>query len=140
MGQDGVEWESRSQFYAIASRVIRSVLVDQARWRHRQKRGGDRRSVPIEKAGLSVRDRSEDVIALDAALDRLEIEDERLARIVECRFFGGLTIDETAGALEVSPSTVKRGWVLARAWLHRAMTAAPEAGGGSGAGPGGDPA
>ncbi len=123
--QDHVEWETRAQFYAIASRVIRSVLVDNARWHRREKRGGDRRPVPLEKARLVAESRGDDLIALDAALDALEIEDERLARIVECRFFGGLTIAETADALEISESTVKRGWNLARAWLYRELKNAP---------------
>lgn len=124
--QDHVEWETRAQFYAIASRVIRSVLIDNARWHRRQKRGGDRRPVPLEKARLVADEQGDELIALDAALDRLEREDERLARIVECRFFGGLTIAETAEALEISDSTVKRGWNLARAWLYREMNGAPE--------------
>lgn len=124
--QDHVEWETRAQFYAIASRVIRSVLIDNARWHRREKRGGDRRPVPLEKARLVAESRGDDLIALDAALDALELEDERLARIVECRFFGGLTITETADALEISESTVKRGWNLARAWLYRELKNAPE--------------
>lgn len=124
--QDHVEWETRAQFYAIASRVIRSVLIDNARWHKREKRGGDRRPVPLEKARLAVDGRGAELIALNAALDALELEDERLARIVECRFFGGLTIAETAEALEVSESTVKRGWTLARAWLYRELKGTAE--------------
>lgn len=120
--QDAVEWESRAQFYAIASRVIRCVLIDNARWHRREKRGGDRTQVPLEKARLFTKERGAELIALDDALLRLEAEDERLARIVECRFFGGLTVAETAESLDVSESTVKRGWTLARAWLFRELS------------------
>ena len=122
--QDQVDWANRAQFYAIASRAMRSVLIDNARWHQRRKRGGDRRPVPLETARLVTEERGDELIALDAALDRLEAEDERLVRVVECRFFGGLSVKETAEALEVSESTVKRGWSLARAWLYREMAEA----------------
>lgn len=124
---DRVDWESRAQFYAIASRVIRSVLIDNARWHRRRKRGGDRRRVPLETVRSFTEERSAELIALDGALERLEAEEERLARIVECRFFGGLTVNETAEALDVSESTVKRGWNLARTWLYRELVETPEA-------------
>jgi RNA polymerase sigma factor (TIGR02999 family) len=97
---------------------MRSVLVDNARRRSRRKRSGDRRPVPLEDAVLVSEARGEELIALDEALDRLRRADERRARIVECRFFGGLTVDETAEALGLSAATVKRGWDEARAWLY----------------------
>lgn len=125
--QDHVEWETRAQFYAIASRVIRSVLIDNARWHRRRKRGGDQRRVPLETVRSFTEERSAELIALDGALERLEAKEERLARIVECRFFGGLTVNETAEALDVSESTVKRGWNLARTWLYRELVETPEA-------------
>lgn len=119
--QDHVQWESRAQFFALASRVIRSVLVDSARWHRRRKRGGDRRRVSLDDAWFVSEERSEDLLALDMALQRLEERDARVARIVECRFFACLTVPETARALEISESTVKRGWNLARAWLYREL-------------------
>lgn len=118
---DRVQWECRGQFFAVASRAMRSVLIDNARWHAREKRGGDRREVPLEEAPLVSSQRGAELLDLDEALDRLEREDPRLARIVECRFFGGLTIPETAEAVEVSEATVKRGWNLARAWLYREL-------------------
>jgi RNA polymerase sigma factor (TIGR02999 family) len=117
--QDRIDSESRAQFFALASRVMRSVLVDNARWHQRKKRGGGADAVPLDEELLVSESRSEDLLAIDEALVRLESRDERLGRIVECRFFGGLTVDETAEALGVSSASVKRGWNLARAWLYR---------------------
>ncbi len=116
-----VDWQSRGQFFAIASRAMRSILIDNARRFARGKREGERRAVPIEEAVLASEQRSDVLLALDEALDRLRETDERLAAIVECRFFGGLTVEETAEALSISPATVKRGWTLARSWLYRQM-------------------
>jgi len=121
---DRTDWECRGQFFAVASRAMRSVLIDNARWHAREKRGGDRREVPLEVIPLVSSQRSAELLDLDGALDRLEETDSRLARIVECRFFGGLTIPETAEAVDVSEATVKRGWNLARAWLYRELEGA----------------
>ena len=121
--QRHVDWRSRAQFYCIASRAMRSVLVDRARWHRRQKRGGGWRKVELEDQLLVSRERAAEVIALDRALERLLRRDERLGRIVECRFFGGLTIEQTAEALGVSPATVKRGWSVARTWLYDELRA-----------------
>lgn len=123
-GADAADWESRAHFLAIASRAMRQVLVDYARRRTAAKRGGDRRPVSledlvIEPGGSVSGDRSEAVLALEAALARLEEENPRHGRIVECRFFGGMTIRDTAAALGISPATVKRGWAVAQAWLYR---------------------
>jgi RNA polymerase sigma factor (TIGR02999 family) len=115
---------NRRQFYALASKAMRSILIDNARWHSRQKRGGGRRRAVLEDSMLVSVERSEELLALDQALDRLEDTEPRLARIVECRCFGGLTIDETAEALEISSATVKRGWSLARTWLYRALKTA----------------
>jgi RNA polymerase sigma factor (TIGR02999 family) len=120
--QTQVEWHNRAQFFYIASRAMRSVLVDDARRRSRRKRLGDRDALPLEEELLAADERSADLLALDEVLDRLRGEDGRLADIVECRFFGGLTVEETGEAIGVSPATVKRGWLVARAWLHRAMS------------------
>lgn len=114
-----IHWKSRGQFFRIASSAMRSILVDNARYHSRLKRGGERVRVPLEDARLVSEDRTEELLVVDEALERLQAEDERLARIVECRLFGGLTVEETAEALDVSPATVKRGWNLARALLYR---------------------
>lgn len=114
--------ESRGHFFAVAAKVMRHLLCNYARDRRRLKRGGAAPHVTLddalESSDASDRD-GDDLVALDAALDRLEQVNERQARIVECRFFAGLNIDETASALEISPATVKRDWTLAKAWLYR---------------------
>jgi len=123
--QSHVEFVNRRHFYAIASKVMRSVLIDNARWLGRQKRGGGAAPAVLEEPMLVSAGRSEELLALDEALERLDRRQPRLARIVECRCFGGLSVDETAEALEVSPATVKRGWSLARSWLFRELQTAP---------------
>lgn len=123
-GGAGASYANRRHFFAIASRAMRSILVDNARRQSRQKRGGGRRQAPLGESMLVSAERPEELLALDEALDRLDSREPRLARIVECRCFGGLTIDETAEALEVSPATVKRGWSLARTWLYRELQSA----------------
>jgi len=120
--QTQVEWESRRKFYYIASRAMRSILVDNARMSRRQKRGGGQRPVSLDHVVLFSEDRGAELLALDAALERLSETEKRWGQIVECRFFGGLTVSETAEALDVSPATVKRGWNLARAWLYRELS------------------
>lgn len=122
--QSKTEFANRRQFYALASRAMRSILIDNARWHARQKRGGGRRPAALEESMLVSAERSEDLLALDEALGHLENREPRLARIVECRCFGGLTVDETAEALDVSTATVKRGWSLARTWLYRVLRSA----------------
>ena len=119
--QDHVDWRSRSQFYCIASRAMRSVLVDNARAHGAHKRGGDRRRVSTDDVVLVSRERSQELIDLDEALTRLAAADEELGSVVECRFFGGLTVEETAAALSMSPATVKRRWSLAQAWLYKEL-------------------
>lgn len=108
----------RGQFFALASRAIRSILVDNARWHMRQKRGGEAVVVPASEVQLVSARRSDELLALDEALGRLEAERPELAQVVECRIFGGLTIAETADATGVSTATVKRRWSLARAHLY----------------------
>jgi RNA polymerase sigma factor (TIGR02999 family) len=122
--QDRSDFSNRRQFYALASKAMRSILIDNARWHSRQKRGGGRRPAVLEESMLVSAERSEELLALDEALNTLEEREPRLARIVECRCFGGLTVDETADALDVSSATVKRGWSLARLWLYRALKSA----------------
>lgn len=118
------DFANRRQFYALASKAMRSILIDNARWHSRQKRGGGRKAASLEDAILVSAERSEELLSLDEALSQLEDREPRLARIVECRCFGGLTVDETAEALELSSATVKRGWSLARTWLYRALKTA----------------
>ncbi len=122
--QTPASFANRRQFYALASTAMRSILIDNARWHSRQKRGGGRKAAVLEDSILVSAERSEELLALDEALSQLEDREPRLARIVECRCFGGLTVDETAEALDVSSATVKRGWSLARTWLYRAMRTA----------------
>jgi len=113
--------ENQASFYALAARTMRSILVDNARRLGSQRRGGEFQRIDLEHAGLASAQRGQDLLALDAALERLGEVDGRLADIVTCRFHGGLTVAETAAALDCSPVTVKRGWALARAWLYRSL-------------------
>lgn len=120
----GVAPKSREHFFAVAAKAMRHILCNYARDRARLKRGGGVEHVPIDRemrilpAGASG-DRGVELLALDEALERLERVSERQSRIVECRFFGGMSVEETASALGLSPATVKRDWTLARAWLYR---------------------
>lgn len=120
--QREVVWENRNHFFAVAATAMRRILVSYARGRRRQKRGGGAAVVNLDDAPeIAAEDRSEDVLALDEALTKLAVEHERAARVVECRFFAGLSIEETAAALNISAITVKRDWTLARAWLQREL-------------------
>ncbi len=115
----------RVHFFRVAGRAMRAVLVDYARAQNAEKRGGRSRPLPLDAAAdlADAGVRIDEVIAVDDALRQLEAFDERLARVVECRYFAGLSIEETAGALGISEATVKRDWTAARAWLHRALSA-----------------
>jgi RNA polymerase sigma-70 factor, ECF subfamily len=118
--QRRVHWQNRTQFFAIASHLMRRILVDHARSHTAQKRGaGDR--VPLEDRDAAFEPLTVDVVALDLALQRLEDLYPRQSRLVELRFFGGLTVDEIAAVLDVAPITVKRDWALAKAWLYREL-------------------
>lgn len=117
-----VDWQDRRHFFAVAARVMRNVLVDYAVKKNAEKRGGDRDRVPLAEGDAVTEVVLEDVVAVHQALERLEAVDERQARVVECRFFGGLTIDETSHALGISSSTVGRDWRMARAWLNRELS------------------
>jgi RNA polymerase sigma factor (TIGR02999 family) len=114
-----VEWQSRIHFFAVAARAMRQILVNYARARSRTKRGGDAPQLSLDEVVIMPEARPEELVALDEALHRLEAMNERQSRVVECRYFGGLTIEETAQVLEVSVVTVKRDWATARAWLYR---------------------
>jgi RNA polymerase sigma factor (TIGR02999 family) len=115
-------WKDRAHFLATAARVMRNILVDYAVSRRRLKRGGKRDRVPLEGVVVAFEERALDLLALSQALDRLAEFDEQKSRIVELRFFGGLTIAEASEVLGVSHATVEREWKVARAWLHREIT------------------
>lgn len=121
--QKSVVWESRSHFFAIAATMMRRILIDYAKTRHRVRRGGEHEDLPLENAmTISVSETDFDLLALNEALDRLAAKDEHLAKVVELRFFSGLDVVETAEVLGISESTVKRDWQMAKAWLHRELT------------------
>ncbi|MGD2047770.1 MAG: ECF-type sigma factor [Gemmatimonadota bacterium] len=124
---DRLNWRNRAQFMAIVSRLMRQILVDYARRRRAGRRGGGRPKVELgavaEYLAAASAAPSEELLTLHQALERLEEINDRHARIVECRFFGGMSIEETAEAMSLSPATVKRDWVMARAWLNRELSA-----------------
>ncbi len=120
-GQRVETWESRGHFFGVAAQLMRFILVDHARRKARDKRGGDACRVPLDEAVLTYEARSIDLLDLDDALAALVLLDPRQAEIVELRFFGGLSIEETAEALALSPATIKREWCVARAFLHRRL-------------------
>ena len=127
-GLDRMEWRDRAHFLAVASVAMRRVLIDHAVRRNAQKRDGGRRAIPLEALAdpdpaFVSEQQADELLALDEAMRRLALVSERQCRVVECRFFGGLSIEETAQALRVSPATVKREWTVARAWLHRELGA-----------------
>ena len=117
-----VQWESRAHFFAVAGQLMRRVLVDAARERQSRKRGGDWVQVSLAEAVVIHQRQSADLIALDDALDALAAMDKRKSEIVVMRFFGGLSVEETAAVLKVSPDTVMRDWHLAKVWLYRELS------------------
>lgn len=118
VGQRDVNWQSRAHFFGVAAQLMRRILVDYARARQTDKRGAGLQKASLEEALLFSDEQSGELLALDEALDRLAERDPRQSRIVELRFFAGLTVEETAEVLAISPKTVKRDWSVARAWLH----------------------
>jgi len=121
----GVTWKSRGHFFGVAAQLMRFILVNHAKARGREKRGGGARRVALDDALLAYEESRVDVLDLDDALRRLEGFDSRQSRIVELRFFAGLSVEETAEALELSSATVKREWSVARAWLHGQLRPSP---------------
>lgn len=119
--QDRVQWQDRAHFCAIAAQAMRRILVDYARRRNAKKRGGRHPHLYLDENTIAIDQQAGLVLTLDAALDRLKSLNERLARVVDLRFFGGLTEEEMAEVLGVSPRTVRRDWVKARAWLYREL-------------------
>jgi RNA polymerase sigma factor (TIGR02999 family) len=123
-------WQNRAHFCAIAAHSMRQILIERARARGAQKRGGAQPRITLDEAlvaGDASAEPSVDLVALDLALERLQAIDPEQARLVELRFFGGLTVEETAEAMNISPATVKRHWTVARAWLARELAGAPPA-------------
>jgi RNA polymerase sigma factor (TIGR02999 family) len=114
-------WQNRAHFCAIAAHSMRQILIERARARGARKRGGERVRVTLDEGLVAGADRAIDLVALDEALERLALLDPEQARLIELRFFGGLTIEETAEAMAISPATVKRHWTIARAWLAREL-------------------
>ncbi len=121
--QRDVKWQNRAHFFAIAAQAMRRILVDYARERKREKRGGAAENLPLDEALTIVsQEKSVDLVALDEALDKLAQFDERQAKVVELRYFSGLSIDETAEVLNVSNVTIRRDWNMAKAWLLQEIT------------------
>ena len=120
-GQRDAKWQNRAHFFAVASQLMRRILVDYARAQQRSKRGGKQQRVSLDDSLLVSADRTDELLAINEMLARLEAMDPRQGRIVELRYFGGLTIDETAEVLHVSSKTVLREWNLAKAWLYGAL-------------------
>lgn len=127
VGNKGAEFAGRAHFLATASKAMRHVLITYAERQAAQKRGGGQADLPLDEALLVAHEDAEELLALDEALARLELADPRAARIVECRFFGGLSAEETAQALDISTATVTRGWRAARAWLYGELRREPPA-------------
>ena len=121
VGDSKIEWQNRAHFFALASRVMRRILVDHARAAHAQKRPGARQKVELESGLVFVEAQSADLLALDAALERLAAWDPRQSSIVEMRFFAGLSFEEIAEVLGISDRTAKRDWMMARNWLYRKL-------------------
>jgi len=121
VGDRDVPWDGRGHFFAAAAEAMRRILVEQARKRAQLKRGGGKQRVPLDVADPAAEEESTDLVALDEALRRMEQQDPRMHEVVMLRFFAGLSVEDTAAALDVSSRTVKRDWHCARAWLYEAM-------------------
>jgi RNA polymerase sigma factor (TIGR02999 family) len=123
-GLEQIRWQNRAHFFAVAARAMRRVLIDYGEARRAEKRGGDAVHVELDERGAVAPElRLAEMLALDQALTRLELIDARQARVVECHVFAGMSLEETAAALEISPATVSRDWTMARAWLNRTLDA-----------------
>jgi RNA polymerase sigma-70 factor (ECF subfamily) len=120
--QPSTAWQDRSHFFGIAAHVMRQILIDHARGHLREKRGGAQKAVPLDEACAFFPGQSAELLRVDEALERLEKLDPRQSKIVELRFFGGLSVEEAAEFLKISPKTVKRDWSMARAWLRAELS------------------
>ena len=121
VNRKGVHWQNRAHFFAIAATLMRSILVDHARSHAYAKRGGGARKIELDEAMIASQQRAAEVIALDDVLKELAVFDPQQSQVVELRFFGGLTIEETAEVLDLSPATIKREWNTAKAWLYHEL-------------------
>ena len=120
--QRQVHWQNRAHFFGVSAQLMRRILVDMARARQQQKRGGGARQIEFDETLLEAKTPGQDLVALDDALHSLAAMDERKSRVVELRFFGGLTVEETAEVLHISPETVMRDWKTAKVWLQRELS------------------
>jgi RNA polymerase sigma factor (TIGR02999 family) len=120
--QSHIQWQDRAHFYAMSSRAMRQILVSYARRHRAAKRGGGQDPITLDERTPGIDQRADNLLALDEALTRLESMDHRLSQVVECRFFGGLTEDETAEMLGVTARTVRRDWLKAKGWLYRELS------------------
>ncbi|MGH9766521.1 MAG: sigma-70 family RNA polymerase sigma factor [Blastocatellia bacterium] len=125
VGQEEKRWENRAHFFGVAAQAMRHILVDYARARNAAKRGGEARAVSLEEAAFVSEERAAELVALDDALTELARLSPRQSQVVELRYFGGLSVAETAEALKVSPDTVTRDWNQAKAWLYHALNSRP---------------
>lgn len=121
VNRKNLQWQNRAHFFGLAAQVMRTILVDHARSHASAKRGGGARNLELDEAMLVSQQKASEVVALDEALNQLALIDPRQSRIVELRFFGGLTVEEAAEVLHISPVTIKREWSTAKAWLHREL-------------------
>lgn len=126
VGQEGKRWEGRAHFFGVAARAMRHILVDYARARHTGKRGGEARVVSMEEAAIVSMERAEELVSLDDALKELARLSPRQSQVIELRYFGGLSVTETADVLKISSDTVTRDWNHAKAWLHRELNCSLE--------------
>jgi RNA polymerase sigma factor (TIGR02999 family) len=122
VGVEGLAWKSKTHFFATAAEAMRRILIENARRKHRLKRGGQRQRIELEDGELSIEGPSHDLIAVDEALTKLAQTDKEKAELVKLRYFGGLTIEQAAEILGISSTTAKREWAYARAWLYRCIT------------------
>ncbi|HEY5839025.1 MAG TPA: sigma-70 family RNA polymerase sigma factor [Pyrinomonadaceae bacterium] len=122
VSQQGVEWHNRAHFFAVAAQVMRHILIDHARKHQVVRRGGGLLRVPLDETAVASHERALEFVALDEALTKLALIDARKSQIVEMKFFGGLTVDEIAEVMKLSPITIKREWRAAKAWLHLEIT------------------
>jgi RNA polymerase sigma factor (TIGR02999 family) len=120
-GRDEVHWQNRAHFFAVCAQVMRNLLVDRARARQTEKRGGGINQVEVDAGGIAAPTQRDEILDLHEALEKLNQIDPRKSRIVEMRYFGGMSVEETAAVLELSPITIKREWLKARAWLYLEM-------------------
>ena len=120
--QRRAHWRNRAQFFGVAAQLMRRILVDNARSRHRLKREGDANKISLDEAAMDLQEPAADLLAVHEALEKLETMNARMGRIVELRFFGGLSIEEAAEVLKVSPGTVMKDWTFAKAFLHEAIS------------------